>query len=72
VLPRRAGSAPQVNPDSLLVLGLAVSEVGKSPVLIVMGVLTAVSVGTITLLSRPVRRTERFSRPGRRARTKAR
>jgi len=43
-----------VNPVSLLVLGLAVEQVGAGPVLVAMGVLAALSIATIALTHRPV------------------
>ena len=43
-----------VNPVSLLVLGLAVSEAGAGPVLLAMGALAASAVGAIALAHRPV------------------
>ncbi len=43
-----------VNPVSLLALGLAVAQVGAGPVLLAMGVLAALSVGTIALAHGPV------------------
>lgn len=39
-----------VNPVSLLALGLAVAQVGAGPVLLAMGVLAALSVGTIAIV----------------------
>jgi predicted MFS family arabinose efflux permease len=43
-----------VNPVAVLVLGLAVDRVGPTPVLLAMGVLTALSVTTIATAHRPV------------------
>jgi MFS family permease len=43
-----------VNPVSLLVIGLAVAQVGAGPVLVGMGLLAAVAVGAIGLGHRPV------------------
>ena len=43
-----------VNPVSLLVLGLAVAQIGAGPVLLAMGVLTASAIATIVLAQRPL------------------
>jgi hypothetical protein len=42
-----------INPPSLLILGLAVAQIGPAPVLVVMAALTVVAVTAIALIHRP-------------------